>query len=311
MKGEILKDYLYFYWNFHGHGGAKAAMAMLRRCDLRHIAKQNTDIELDDPDADPEDEPWTTGSDGCVKLPADDPRIPLLVAELRKAGIESKPNHYRTWTTKDLEGLSWLAYSGYSTAVEAGGCKGQQWDFHAACPSCGTGAIPVPPIIARLEKMPKQGVTLSVPHGLLIVRKTIATALSKAKLTGFTLELVRTPSRDRPDDRFRWVRITSKWPAPSPRPTCRVRPACPDCRGLAFYRPFDEPSEVHCEALPAHACDINEWQGTVDPADYKDAANRLTGGSRLIILSQRAYRAIRAAGVKSLRCEPVIIAERS
>ena len=303
-----MKDYLYYSWNFHGRGGAKAALAMLQRCDLRREARQETDIEIDDPDAEPGDPAWTTGSSGCVRLAKDDPRTRLLEAELRKVGIEPDPIHYRVWSPAELDAAAWVVYTGYTTMVLAGNLKGQQWNFDGACPECGTGAVPVPPLIVKVDRMPKQGFTTACPSGLVIVTAAVAEALEGAGLTGFCAEPVRTPSREEPDDRFRWLRITSRWPAPSKRATCRVGVGCRRCQGLALTRAFNEPNEVHYDEAPAEACDFNCWQGTIDPSQLPSGVvNRPTGDAPLMILSHRAREVLKQAGVKKLKCEPVFI----
>lgn len=215
-----MKEYLYFTWNYRSHGGAKAALAMLKRCDLRREAKQDIDVEIDDPDQEPGEIPWTTGCSGCVKLLKEDPRVALLVAELKKVGIQPNPIVYRVFSKKERELAPWVHYAGYTTTVEAGGQTGQKWDFSDACKLCGAGAVPVPPLIAKVDRMPKQGWSSSVPDNLLIVSAAMGKALTAAKLTGFRLEALRIPSKETPDARFFWLRITSEWPTPSATPTC-------------------------------------------------------------------------------------------
>lgn len=299
-----MQDYVVIIWNFHGRGGAKAAMAMLRRCDLRHEAKQELDVPMDDPDT---DEPWSTGSFGSVRLKKDDPRIPLLLKELKAAKVKPIKRIERVHSKKDLE-TGWLSVEGCTTMVGAGNLKGQVWDFKRACKDCGAGAVPVPPLIVRFEgKPPKQGWSVTVPCGLVVVSAEVAAAIMKAKLTGFALEPVRMPSKPAIDARFRWLRISCEWPDPVSRPNCRIAGKCTVCGRPALRGSGDGgASMMHFARVPKGARDFNAWQGTVLPKDrFSGVLNRETGAAPELIISQRAYQVLKYAGVKSLKCQPV------
>lgn len=168
-------------------------------CDLRHEAKQELDVRMDDPDT---DEPWLTGSMGSVRLRKDDPRIPKLLEELRAAGVKPLKRVERVHSKKDLQ-AGWLCVEGCTSMVAAGNFQGQVWNFKHACTDCGAGAMPVAPLVVRFDgKASKQDWSVSVPNGLLIVSAEPAKALEKAKLTGFTAEPVRRPSKSEIDPRY-------------------------------------------------------------------------------------------------------------
>lgn len=300
-----MKEELYFAWSFDKHGGPKAAMAMLQRCELRHVAKQDVDIEIDDPYGDPE-HPWRTGASGCVRLAKDDPRVPLLVAELRKAGIKPDPFLYRTYTKKELESLPWLQISGSSTMVVAGSVQGQVWDYRRACAMCGAGAIPVPPLITQMSQMSKQGWIVSAPAALVVISRKLGKALTATGLTGFALEEVRLPRRKSADERYWWLRVTSQWPTPKAGPTCRLGNPCAGCGRPVLSSARDEPRELYYDAVPAGARDFNMWQGNLDP-EFGHWGPRPSGETPILILSQKAFRTLKEAGVKALRCAPVHI----
>lgn len=300
-----MQEYLVIIWNFHGRGGAKAAMAMLRRCDLRHEAQQEIDVPMDDPDT---DEPWLTGSFGSVRLRKDDPRIPMLLKELKAAKVTPSKRVERVYSKADLS-ADWLEVTGCTTMVGSGNLKGQVWDFRRACKECGAGAVPVAPLIVRFDgKPPKQGWSVSAPCGLVVVSAQVAAAIVKAKLTGFTLEAVRTPSKTTIDERYRWLRIPCDWPAPVAGPGCRIAGKCKACGRPALRAGTDGPSTLRFERVPKNPKDFNAWQGTVMPADRTvGVLNRETGASPDLIISQRAYEVLKGAGVKSLKCVPVKI----
>jgi hypothetical protein len=293
-----MQVYVVVIWNFHGRGGAKAALAMLRRCDLRHEAKQEIDVPMEDPDT---DEPWSTGSFGSVRLQRDDPRLSILLKELRAAKVKPIKRIERVHSKKEL-GAEWLEVVGSTTMVVAGNIKGQVWDFKRACSECGAGAVPVAPLIVRFDgKPPKQGWSVSVPCGLVVVSAEVAAALTKAKLTGFTLEPVRTPSKSTVDKRFRWLRVPCDWPEPKAGRKCRVFGRCGDCGRAELH------GEGACyERLPAKSKDFNAWQGTILPENrVSGVPNRPTGPEPMLVISQRAYDVLKRAGVKALKCVPV------
>jgi hypothetical protein len=298
-----MQDYLYISWNLHGKGGVKAAQAILQRCDLRHVASQELDVPMDDPDT---DEPWLTGSMGSVRLPREDPRIPRFLEELRRIGEEPFLRNDREYTKKEIASAPWLSFCGGTTSVEAGRRKDQAWDFASVCPTCGSGAVPVPPLIVRFERIPKQGWSAACPFGLIVVSRSLAQTLVDAGLTGFSVEAVRTPSRQEPDDRFRWLRITSIWPRASPKSTWRFDEPCPQCDRPSHFDLWKEPTEIYYESVPADACDFNHsWE----QYGYWKRGEQNTGAAPQIILSQRAYRTIKAAGIKSLSGTPLSIRE--
>ncbi len=302
-----MKEQIYLVWDF-GRGRGKEALAMLARCDLRKEAKQAIDVEIEDPDLEPDEATWTTGTQGSVKLPKDDPRIPRLLDELARAGVEPSKFHYRIYSPKDLDLEPWIVYHGGTTMVEAGRLKGQRWDFSNACAACGAGAVPAPPLIARCSRLPKCGFTQVVPDGLVIVSKALATAMTRARLTGFALEPIVASIGAKPDDRYRWLRITSHWPAPTPAPLCRMSSACSACGGQSLARPWDEPSEVHFARVPESACDVNIWQGAAN-LELRDLRvdSRPTGDSPIVIVSQRMYQILKTAGVRASEFEPAIV----
>lgn len=301
-----MKDFVVIVWNFHGRGGAKAAMAMLRRCDLRHEAKQELDVRMEDPDT---DEPWLTGSMGSVRLPKDDPRIPMLLRELKAAKVTPLKRVERVHSKKDLE-TEWLTVEGCTTMVGAGNMRGQVWDFNRACKDCGGGAVPVPPLIVRFEgKPPKRGWSVTVPCGLVVVSADVAAALVEAKLTGFKIEPVRTPSKRAIDPRFRWLRIPCDWPGPVSRPSCRIAGTCRECGRAALRGSGGKGvSMLHFDRVPEGAKDFNAWQGTVLRQDrVSGVLNREIGASPELIISHRAHQVLKEIGVKSLKCQPIRI----
>ncbi|MCW5776850.1 MAG: hypothetical protein KIS87_10460 [Phycisphaeraceae bacterium] len=308
-----MKDFLFVSWDFSGRGGVKAALAMLRRCDLRHVARQRLDIPLDDdPDLTEEERgnpspnvPWTTGCDGHVRLTTDDPRLARLLAELERLGIEPFTRVDRVYSKKDLE-APWLRIVGGSMMVGTGNVPGQKWDFSKACRECGAGAIPIAPLAVQgLDRMPKSGwcVTLG---GFIVLEARLAAKLADAELTGFSVEPVRKHTSETAHDRYRWLRIPCKWPEPVERPGCRLHGRCEVCRRPQFIAGRDGLFSLHFERPPRDARDFNAWQGSVLPGKRAAlATNRPTGDYPELVISQRAYSTLKEAKLRSLRCEPV------
>jgi len=293
-----MQVYVVVIWNFHGRGGAKAALAMLQRCDLRHEAQQEVLLPEGDSDTFVRRMP---GSFGSVRLMDDDPRLPLLLKELKAARVSPIIRNERDYSKKDLE-AQWLKVRGCTTMVLAGNRQGQKWNFKRACKVCGVGAVPVPPLIVQVQgRPPKQGWSVSVPCGLVVVSADLAKILVEAKLTGFVVEPVQRASTGDLDERFRWLRIPCDWPAPLEESGCRVVGACAGCKRPALR------GESFCfERVPNKAKDFNAWQSTELPEErVSGVVNRPTGASPMLIISQSAYRTLKGAGVKSLKCWPV------
>jgi hypothetical protein len=291
-----MREYVVLSWNLHGKGGAKAALRLLQRCDLRHLARQSVESVVDDPHS---EEPWDTGSYGSVRLLADDPRIALLRSELGAMGEVPSERVERVFTDAERAGADWLVVLNCNSAVAAGRHEGQQWSFRTACRSCGGGAVPVPPLIARLGRMPRGGWVVSAPHELAIVSRAVGERLACASLTGFVLEPVTRSARGAPDPRYLWMRVTAQWTARHLANGARTD-ACAACGRIAF-----EPGGEHRIRFTKPEAPRADFAFCQSSRASSGIRNPATGGFSVIIISQRAYRVLKEAGVKNLRVEPV------
>jgi len=278
-----MKEYLAVCWNMIDAGGAKVALRILARCDLRHLAYQEMD-EFFDSDIGGFVQ---FGSFGYVRLPRNDPRLKMLLAELRAAGEEPTTRVERSYSAKDRDAALWLECTGGSTMVVTGRHPEQEWDMSGACPKCGAGAVPVAPlIVAFTGKKNTSGWTASCPYGHILVSVALAERLRRSRLTGFKALPVRTARSKTPDPNWKWLHITSAWPHHGKETAAR--------------------SSVHHQTATRQPCDFNLKHGTCEP-DSREGSASLRGGSPNVVLSHRAYRVLRQAGTRIQRLEPVFI----
>lgn len=298
-----MKEFVVVIWNLEGKGGSRAAIKMLTKCDLRTVAQQESDKIYDQGT----DEWVKGGSFGSVRLAKGDPRLKLLLAELKLLREKPITRIERVYSRAERESSPWATWSSSTTMVTAGRHQEQAWDLADACPTCGAGAVPVPPLIVKFEAKKTAGLCAATPFGLLLMTSTVGNALKRARLTGFELEGVRTAKSKTPDATYRWFRITSTWPRYSKRSVVRVVDTCPACDRPGRFSTHEAPPEIHYGKPPHTAMDFNltfEQWGNWKRRDGSSPR----GAEPLLILSQRARAALANAGVK-LQIEPIFFPE--
>ena len=284
-------------------GGVSRGFQILERCDLRHVGRQNFDLAFTDQLS---GEFINLGSFGSVRLPRSDPRLARLIAELRAAGVEPFTRVDRSYSTKDRASALWVLCCHSTTMVLAGNHPKQQWDVSTACPTCGAGAIPVPPLFVKFKKKNKIGWAATCPFGLIVVSQRVAERLAGEQLTGFKIHPVRTPRSKAPDPDWRWLRIVSTWPRYSKRTVVELDQPCPSCDRRGRFDSMKTACEIHYRTVPAGTQDFNvtsEQWGYYDSSDGGEPH----GASPRAILSPRAYSVLLDEGVKLSRIEPLFI----
>lgn len=282
----------------HPQGGP-AALKMLARCDLRHLAEQETGGWVHD-DNHPEGG-WLSGDFGYVRLQEDDPRLTLLLAELEAVHAQPTVRTEVLYSAKERKQSPWLTFSG-STSMVSCDIFATQWTHEVACPICNAGALPGPEIVLQHWKMPKTGLAC-IGEGVLIATSPIAKALIDAKLTGFTTLPVLKGKKPRLDPDLLALRIESTMPAWDRR-TKTTGTLCSACARLGHSEHSDW-TGLWYKSFPRDMKDFNRTReeiGSVTPR------NKYPGcGAPFIIFSQRAREVLSHAGVR-LTHQPVHLA---
>lgn len=297
-----MQDYLFVNFSLDDEEGDETCR-LLSDCGLLEAAIGNRSDR----------EAWMSGGDRYIsfRLPWNDDRLHALLDRLRSRGIDAFTRLDREFTDHELDRADWLVLRIATAGLYGGADYGQTYRLEAACQTCGAGAEPVSPLIAEIGKMGKKDIDHLVYEGHLIATSRVAKGL--AHLTGIEPAAVRSP-RLPPDARFAWLRIVSTFPRmdPSTRGYATEQP-CTTCGRSGHFGTFLEAEAPVYDSIPSTASDFNltfeyfgTWQETRSPKQ-----TRPVGGSRGIIVSQRARKVLKHLRVRRLVWVPVATTVRA
>lgn len=290
-----VKRYKVVIWNFANRGGGSAAMRMLVRCDLRHLAQQDTGGWVYDPGH--EEGGWNSGGFGCVRLEEHDPRLPLLLAELRAAKVRPHVRQELSFSRKERDSAPWLTFT-FSTSLVSASTDQVTWDMDNACPECGAGARIEGDLVLRAWEMPKTGLAVC---GHLIASREVADAVHRAGLTGVRIGRVRRGKKAVLDPRLRWLNVLPVMPPWSPKTRTEREGRCPACDRVGHFH-HDKHDGLWYRRFPAKMFDFNRtWE---EQGGSHRFGGPCVGGEPRFVISQRARQVLLAAGVR-LSLQPV------
>lgn len=274
-----------------GRDGIPQARWVLRKCGVDDVADLRQDGIL-------------AGS-GSLVLDDDDERLPEVVDHLRGIGAVPSVRRELLLSTEELNRLEWLDCRIATSGLEGGIGYGQDYAREGACPMCGAGAVPVPPLLANLPKMGRKHLDSTGHEGHLVVSKVLARAIVDAELTGFSLRPVEAKRTKRYDGHYAWLDITHELPRMGVCRNLKTESVCPQCERAGHYDVYDGITQ-YCYQELAGASDFNrtweyfgDWhRRTLDPL------NRV-GGKRGLVVSQRVRSLFRSAGVKNVTYRPI------
>lgn len=258
-------------------------MRMLERCDLRHLARQDTGGWVYC-DSHPEGG-WKSGIFGCVRLDENDPRLPKLLGALEAAEVVPTVRTETRYSKVERDTAPWLIIRQSTTMLVPDEAK-MEWDLDDACPSCGAGAKPVSEIVLRDCVMPKTGFAVTCRNHFVVVHASIAHALQRAGLEGFRVGGVRRGKRARLDPSLRWIDIQPVMPSWSKRTRTSREGRCSLCDRTGHYH-SNRDDQVWYSELPKGMRDFNQTREQFGgPIPGEAPPHR--GGGPAVILSQRA-----------------------
>ena len=208
---------------------------------------------------------------------------------------------------EELDNYPWVVLRFSTTGLVGGVNCNQQFDFSEACPTCGTGAQPVPALVVNLNKMGRKQLDRTAHDGHLVISADLAAVLNVSGLDGFTLSAVQHFSTNQPDPRFFRLRIESQWPRMHPRRILEVEEQCPTCQRSGHFDTYDRASEFWYPEIPSRVCDFNltwEYFGIWKP-HHLSSRTVPVGGSQMPILSRRARMFLLEHKVRHLQFSPI------
>ena len=184
---------------------------------------------------------------------------------------------------------------------------GQAYDRTNACPICGCGARPVPPLIAELARMGKKVIDYTAHDTRLITTRGFADVLRAAGSTGFTEQPVQSPGSNRLHPGFVWLDITAEFPPLAPESRVEREDQCPRCGRAGHFDVAKGATRLVYQNVPDRACDFNvTWECFGVWRTAMTAEKRLpVGGGRHFIVSARARELFVAHKVRHVSFEPI------
>jgi len=293
-----MQDYLYVSF-FLGHKHGEEARRLLRDCGLLELAvadRTNRNSWL-----------GSVHFGVSIRLPIEDARLEALLERLRVRGVVPLTRLDREYEISELDGADWLVMRVATAGLWGGVDYGQAYDFSTACPTCGAGARLTPPLLAELGKLGKKDIDHLVYEGHLIVTGRVVDGLQD--LTGFVAVPVKSP-RLPPDARFSWLMIDKEFPPMhSSSAGYTIEGLCPTCGRAGHYRNPREAEVPTYGTIPTGAGDFNHtWEYFGNWRQVRSESHtRPIGGSRGVVVSQRARQTLLRLGVRRLVWVPAVV----
>jgi hypothetical protein len=233
-------------------------------------------------------------------LEVSDSRLAPFLAGLRGAGVRFMCRAERRFTRGELDRSAWLLCRVATVGITASANLAQAFDRTAACRECGAGSRPIPPLLAELGRMGRKKIDHAAHDGQLVVTADLGLALKAAGLTGLSLHPVMGMPRGVVSGEYLWLRIDSELPPIADGSVFEREEPCDLCGRSGHFDTYEIPTELRYAPLPDGTCDFNrtyEYWGT-----WKHGR---VGGKQWTVISQRARRAMLAAGARRLVFEPI------
>jgi hypothetical protein len=241
-----------------------------------------------------------------VKLAADDPRFVELLSLLQTHGERPLVRADRSWSRRELDASPRLLLRVVTAGLDGGIGFGQPYDRSAACSMCGAGSRPLPPLRADLPRMGKKQLDATAYDGLLVVSTAVVAVLDEHGVTGYETAPVRSRSDRYPTGEHRWLNVTGELPRCREDSILQHDDPCRTCGRSGHYDTYDRFTELRYDALPPNTPDLartweywGNWRGLSE--------HERVGGSQVVVVSQKARRALVEAGVRRIAFEPVTV----
>lgn len=244
-----------------------------------------------------------------IRISRDDPRLARLVKELaQETDDDLNPRFDREYTKAEVDQAQYVVL-----VVKTAGLKGsanydeQKWYRSGACPLCGAGARPRPPVFIDASAMGKKLLDCTSHDQLVIVTTQLAERLVEAKLTGFKVRPVCGAS-SKTDHRWKWLDIGFVWPRVS-RPRLLYCPEpCRRCHRAGHYSDWGRPTAFVHRKFPSRVPDFSlsfEYFSRWYDRKPGDRGTTGVGGGAATIISHRAREILQRLKVSKLAFEPV------
>jgi hypothetical protein len=224
----------------------------------------------------------------------------LEIVSDRKLGKLISHRVTRSYSDDELDRSPWLTLHIDTTHLDD---PEPDYDTAQACPHCGSGAEPRPPLRFARNQMGRRLMDRTAYAGLLIVHRDLARRITDARLKGLSFEPARL-GKDR--DAFRWARVTSCLPQASPSTPFLRTGLCKRCRRGGYQLRPDQPLGLRYDD-PRELEEAADFNVTWECVFKLGSQAQPLGGSRVLVISQAARGVLAAAKVAKLGLSPLTV----
>ncbi len=243
---------------------------------------------------------------GRVALAADDPRLDALRSGLDSLNVVWSERLERRYSQPELDRFAYFRLIIRTAGLMGGVNLRQPYDYARACPTCGAGAQPVPPLLADLPRMGRKALDATAHDGHLVVARALADGLLRERLSGIETLPVTRALKEPADERFVWLRPARAWPPLDARTVVDTNDLCATCGLGGHFDASAAVTELWYAEYPADMDDIAYTHEYFGAWRLRGAAlDRPVGGMRLPLVSQRMRRCLLTLKVRHVEFEPV------
>ena len=253
-----------------------------------------------------------------VTLEHTDPRVPVLLGQLKRDDVNFGEWHEDRFTEEEMESAPLLLMKpNRGCEVDGGVAWGTTFDRTKGCPACATGSPQTSALFIEGEDIPK----LEGHHAAetyfwhILVDEGLAAALEDAAVTGLSFRSVYGVMKDKRQVKLRWKQLCTDniLPRMSPSTTGIVRVdqtpilrPCEICGRNGFLTTSDAPTRIAYRAADLRgALDVNQswenyWSAHID-TDFRESVL----SRPWTLVTPRVYRIFREAGVTEFDWHPI------
>jgi ribosomal protein S27AE len=243
------------------------------------------------------------------KLPSEDKRIHKFIAQIKDNKLNDNPfvRADREYSQEELGNAQWLLLW-IKTAGLYNPKDNQVFDKTKACSDCGTGAMPIPPLLISANQMGKKMIDHTVHAGLLIFNKELSKKIVNSGFTGIEFHQAILGKEK---EQYMWGKVTSSFPPLHTKSVVKKRRVCNLCSRGGYFSVIQQVRELWYDnknLFKFNQKDFNttyEYFGT--PYEYIGEKGRKLGGRQLIIISQRTRQFFIKEKVRLLSFEPIFL----
>lgn len=247
-----------------------------------------------------------------ANLAKEDERLPRLLEELRRRGVEWSERWYDVYSEEELDSARLLVVEPYIPGFhfDAGAEWGTTYDYAKGCSVCGTGAPQTSDLFmdsSHVRKLKRHPMAWTY-YDDLVISEFVVDALQKAGATGLLLRGVRSGKKSKRHDPketgHKQLCAVRTLPPVSPRTIgLATEKQCPVCKRDGFRGMNEAPLRIAYRAEDvAQIDDVNESWEWFGWSELNSKMGFPALGRPWHLVTPKVMRAMRAEGVTDEYC---------